>query len=310
MQPLQYHSGQRAVQQEAKTTRVADNLAGWVGPVGEFARLADLVLLAWWKSEELAFTILSGQPPLVRVDKAAPNRLTFPAVLGGHLPRSTRCGGLFMRLAQARRVRVNGVISQVTDGVELVGDETFTLCRKYMAPSEALATGFQVGPALREPIAVDDPWATGVVCTAEVSFVATSSPDLHPDVAHRGGPPGFLRFEPKTRSLEWTEYLGDGVFKSAGNIRATQTMTLLVPDLSTGDAVELVGRGTYTNLRPERRQRVDALIQDREPFPVQGTLACTVDRAYRLHAALLPRAPVLQADRFTAQARVEEQAPQ
>lgn len=51
--------------------------------------------------------------------------------------------------------------------------------------------------------------------------------------------------------------MGDGIFKSAGNVRATGKFTLLVPDMESGDAVELVGAGKYTNTRPERRLRLD-----------------------------------------------------
>jgi hypothetical protein len=46
MAPLTYHHGQLSIQAEAKTTAVAEHLAGWIGPVTEFARGADLVLLA------------------------------------------------------------------------------------------------------------------------------------------------------------------------------------------------------------------------------------------------------------------------
>jgi hypothetical protein len=44
MPPLRYHSGQIAVQQEAKTTQIAERLAHWVGPITEFAQIADLFL--------------------------------------------------------------------------------------------------------------------------------------------------------------------------------------------------------------------------------------------------------------------------
>jgi hypothetical protein len=310
MRPLQYHSGQRSIQDEAKTTHVAANLAGWVGPVGEFARLADLALLAVLREGALEFTILSGKPPLVDVEMGAATRVKFPSRLGREIPSNTRCGGLFIRLGQARRVRVNGMLTHHGDSVELVADETFTLCRKYMSPSESLASELWIGPEARQPISLQDPWAAGVVANADVSFLASLSPDQHPDVAHRGGPPGFIRFDPARASLEWTEYLGDGVFKSAGNIRATGTCTLLVPDIIGGDAVELVGHGAYTNLRAERRQRVDPLIQDKEPYPVQGRLVCTIDRAFRLRGALAPRVPSSKVSKYTADSTVDEQAPQ
>ena len=38
MKPLVYHAGQLAAQAEAGTTRVAQKLADWVGPVPDFAR--------------------------------------------------------------------------------------------------------------------------------------------------------------------------------------------------------------------------------------------------------------------------------
>ena len=43
---LQYHAGQIEVQGEANTRPVAEQLAHWVGPVGEFASVADLFVLA------------------------------------------------------------------------------------------------------------------------------------------------------------------------------------------------------------------------------------------------------------------------
>ena len=77
MNPLAYHAGQRAVQDEAQTRRVADKLADWVGPVPDFARGADLVVLALPDDGGgLRFTVLSGEPPLVadRRDAGAPPR--------------------------------------------------------------------------------------------------------------------------------------------------------------------------------------------------------------------------------------------
>jgi hypothetical protein len=68
MAALSYHAGQIAVQEEAKTRPVADKLAHWVGPVGEFALGADLFLFATADADGiLSFTVLSGDPPLVEV---------------------------------------------------------------------------------------------------------------------------------------------------------------------------------------------------------------------------------------------------
>jgi hypothetical protein len=39
MPPLRYYAEQIAIQEEAKTTRIAEKLAYWIGPVAEFAKM-------------------------------------------------------------------------------------------------------------------------------------------------------------------------------------------------------------------------------------------------------------------------------
>jgi len=104
MNPLAYHAGQRAVQDEAQTRRVADKLADWVGPVPDFARGADLVVLALPDNGAgLRFTVLSGRPPLVAVVDGPEFRLMLPPELAGHVDGPTACGGLVISLGLARR---------------------------------------------------------------------------------------------------------------------------------------------------------------------------------------------------------------
>ena len=311
MPPLNYHAGQIAVQEEAKTRHVADKLAHWVGPVDEFALGADLLLLATADADGvLSFAVLSGEPPLVDIAGDSELRLRFPPGLAPLSQTPVACGGLAISLGQARRARINGTLIPNAGASELAAAETFTLCRKYMAPSLALEERPHLGPVACEPLALDDPWLTGLLAKAETSFLASVSPDGGPDVAHRGGPPGFLKLDAAARRLTWPEYVGDGVFKSAGNVRATGAMTLLVPDHDSGDGVELVGRGNYENLRPERRQRVDALVQHHDPFPIQGVITCEIIRAVRLRQLLHPRQRIEKAIKVTSRSSVDEQAPQ
>jgi hypothetical protein len=166
------------------------------------------------------------------------------------------------------------------------------------------------GPTTSEPIELRDPWLRDVIARAETTFLATATPGGAPDVAHRGGPPGFLELDVDARRLAWPEFLGDGVFKSAGNVRANALVTLLVLDLETGDAVELIGSGTYTNLRPMRGPRSEALVRDRDAFPVQGRMEVALERAVRLPQLIAPRQRIERALRVTSRSAVAEQAPQ
>jgi len=310
MRPLVYHAGQRAAQEEAGTVRVADKLADWTGPAVEFARGADLFVFALPDGDgALRFAVVSGEPPLVDATEGDDLVLRLPSELAPQVNAPTACGGLAISLAQARRARVNGLLGLHGGRPELRATEAFTLCRKYFAPSVPVAGGLRAGPSRRDPIGLDDPWLRAVVARAETSFLASVSPDGMPDVAHRGGQPGFLALDGNGR-LQWTEYVGDGIFKSAGNVRATGTMALLVPELASGDGVALYGRGVYETLNPRREARENALVQHKEAYPEQGTLSCAIDRAERLTAVLQPRTRIDRVQRITSRSTVDEQRPQ
>ena len=309
MPPLKYHAGQIAVQEEAKTRVVADQLADWVGPIGEFSLGADLFLLARSFSDgALHFISLSGRPPLVEVAGAQTLRLLFPGAVEG-LDEGP-VGGLAINLGLARRARVNGELFVEAEGCDLAAAETFIPCRKYMAPSLQLEEGLHVGPVGRDDLDLADPWLSFLLARAETSFLASVSPEGGPDVAHRGGPAGFIELDAVGRRLAWPEFIGDGVFKSAGNVRATGDLTFLVPDLTTGDAVEFIGRGEYTTIRKERTPRYDPLVQHRDPYPMQGRIECTAERAVRLSGFMHPRRRIEKALKVTSASTVDEQAPQ
>jgi hypothetical protein len=307
--PLQYHAGQIEVQCEANTRPVAEMLAGWVGPVGEFVRVADLIFLAVQDdAEELRFIAVSGKAPLIEVSGGRSIRfpgLTVP-VNGGQI----LAGGLAISLAQLRRARVNGMLVQDPLGWTLEAHEAFTNCRKYVAPSIAVDDAPRYGPSDADVLPIDDGWLARVVGTAETSFLASISPDGQPDVSHRGGRPGFLRFDPAAARLEWDEYVGDGMLKSAGNVRATGSVTLLVLDIASGDAAEITGAGTYRTLRTLREARSEALEQHGEHYPIQGAMEMRITGARRIRSLVAARRRVDRALRITSRSSPDDQAPQ
>jgi hypothetical protein len=314
MHPLIYHDGQLTVQTEANTRHVADKLAAWVGPAGEYAAEADMLLLAYRDTsagaDALAFAAISGAPPIARA--VGPGALALAAaadhVLPGGLNEPIRVGGLVLALARAERARINGTLRRRGAGIELAAEEAFTLCRKYMAPSVAASPDVVAGPAAREPIALDDPWVGAVVAAADTTFLASVAPDGMPDVAHRGGPAGFIALDAVRASASWTEFVGDGVFKSAGNVRATGTASLLLLDLRSGDALELIGSAAYENTLTRFRPREEPLVRMRDDFPEQGRMVLAIDRAVRLRRLTHPRQRVA-AVRVTSRDATDEQAP-
>lgn len=306
---LEYHAGQIEVQEEANTRKVADTLASWVGPVGEFVSVADLILLATANvSGDLSFAAVSGKPPLV--EAAGRARLRLPGLRLAEPGATLPAGGIAINFAQLRRARLNGSVTADGDGSFLTASEAFTNCRKYIAPSIALGGERRIGPLSGATIAFDDPWLQTVVSAAETAFLASVSPTGQPDVSHRGGPPGFLQIDPAAAMLTWPEYVGDGMLKSAGNVRTTARLTLLVVDLVSGDAAELSGEGAYRTLRTARKARTAALERHREEFPVQGEMTVRLMRATRLHVLFTPRQRFERHVRVTSYSPLDEQAPQ
>jgi hypothetical protein len=162
----------------------------------------------------------------------------------------------------------------------------------------------------REPISISDSWLEQVVAGAETSFLASISPYGQPDVSHRGGLPGFLQLDADMGTLRWEEYVGDGMLKSAGNVRATGHVALLILDLATGDAVELVGRAGYITRRRYEEARHSGLEQHGERYPVQGAIDMRIESANRLTGLTSPRRRLEKALRVTSKSTTDQQAPQ
>jgi hypothetical protein len=305
----QYHPGQIKVQEEANSRIVADHLANWTGPAAEFALEADLFVLSSVRpSGSLAVHFLSGEPPLI--DITGDDRIAFRPVKGRDELGDGRVGGLAINLAAARRVRINGTVSRSRDAVEMDLTESFTLCRKYVQPSIGAEIGLPAGPAERRSASPADPDVLALLARSETAFLATVSPDGWPDVAHRGGPPGFITLDVAAQRLTWPEFVGDGVFKSAGNARTTGHVTLVALDVETGAGVELVGRGDYINERVLRKERREPLVQFKASYPMQGRMECTLETVTWINRLAPARRRIPKALKVTSSSTPDDQAPQ
>ncbi len=272
--------------------------------------VADPVVLTVPFGGALRFLAVSGRAPLLEVVGPTLLRLPFADFPGaGDAP--AKVGGLAIGLAQRRRVRLNGTLTRDDDSCILDAAEAFMNCRKYIAPSAPIEDAIHVGPDSSRPIALDDGWLRDLLARAETAFLASVSPDGQPDASHRGGPPGFLVLDSASGTMSWPEYIGDGMLKSAGNIRATGSVTLLVVDLRTGDAAEITGKALYRTVRLCKVPRADGWLErNAEPFPVQGRMELVVTGVDRLRRVIVPRERLVKASKVTSASPIEEQAPQ
>ncbi|MBL8961008.1 MAG: pyridoxamine 5'-phosphate oxidase family protein [Gemmatimonadetes bacterium] len=311
MRPFHYHDGQREVQREANSLKAADKLSTWVGPVADYANEADLIVLASADANTLHVAALSGPAPLATAT-ADEGEITvsLPGDLATLLPLDRPWGGIVINPATARRSRVAGRPTPNGPRIDIPCTVAFTNCRKYMTPTASTGTSPLLGSMTREELALDDAWVVETIARGETAFLCTVTPDGVADVSHRGGQPGFLRYDPAARSMAWTEYLGDGMFVSTGNLRQSPRFALVVLDYASGDALRLDGEATYTNVRRDRHERVDALLQANEPFPVQGALEARVHTATRLVRFCHPRQRVERRSRITSADTTAVQHPQ
>ena len=311
MRPFQYHDGQRGIQREANSVIAADKLSTWVGPVATYANEADLIVLACADSDRLHIAALSGPAPLATATEVGGQfTVGLPQSLTGLLALNRPWGGIVINPATARRSRVAGRPILRDDHVVIPCVVAFTNCRKYMTPTSSTGSMSHLGPTSEEPCPIDDPWIVQTVAQGETAFLVTETPDGVADASHRGGQPGFLHYDPVDSTIAWTEYLGDGMFVSTGNLREQSRFALIVLDFESGDAVRLDGVGQYTNVRTDRHERVDALLQAAEPFPVQGRIEASVVRASRLVGFCHPRVRVERRSRITSADSTSVQHPQ
>jgi hypothetical protein len=309
--PLSYHAGQIEVQTEANSRPAADMLA--VRTAGRSERIlgfyaaADLVVMASQdEAGRLRFGAYSGTPPLLTpLDEKT---LGLPAE-GPSLPDGTQVGAIAINLEQGRRARANGHIVRRDGGPALEAAEELINCRKYIAPSVPLEDGLHSGPESRDDVGFEDPRLADVMGRLETAFLSSVNPSGQPDVSHKGGPPGFIAFEPEMRRLSWPELIGNGMFKSAGNVRATGIVSLLALDLASGDAYEFSGRGEYrTELRYEQ-PRESGLWPSEFNFPTQGVMSVQVEQITLLRGLILPRQRLDSKEKITACSPTEAQVP-
>ena len=143
----------------------------------------------------------------------------------------------------------------------------------------------------------------------ETAFLASVNPEGRPDVSHKGGPQGFLSFDAETRQLSWPELIGNGMFKSAGNVRATGIVSVVALDLASGDAYELSGRGEYRTELRYAEPRDKGLWQSEFDFPTQGVMTVRVDEVTLLRSLIRPRQRLESIDKVTACSPAELQVP-
>jgi uncharacterized protein len=153
-------------------------------------------------------------------------------------------GLLAIDLGSRRRLRVNGVVSALTEKtIEVAVREAYPNCPKYIQRRVLHAAG---EPAADEGVTVGEALDVArqrLVERADTLFVASRHPVRGADVSHRGGERGFVRvLDPAT--LRVPDYPGNSLFNTLGNLAVANRAGLVIPDFERGRALQLIGEVT------------------------------------------------------------------
>jgi hypothetical protein len=250
-----WHPGELAVQSRAGVT---EKMAG-LGPRlirdfmpdphrDFFTRLPMIIVGGEDGAGYLWAAPLFGEPGFIRAP--APQLLTItlsascPHPLFSHLRVNSQVGLLGIEFESRRRNRVNGIIvEQTRDQIAIAVQQSFGNCPKYIQRRQRLAN------TQHEKISTEvfSRWNSSLrkfITNADTCFIASAYPGGHGqnnrgvDVSHRGGNPGFIRFDEQQRMLI-PDYAGNNFFNTIGNLVVDSRAGLLFLDFSEGHAISL-----------------------------------------------------------------------
>jgi predicted pyridoxine 5'-phosphate oxidase superfamily flavin-nucleotide-binding protein len=261
-----YHEGSRALQDRAGVRAVADHVGRMVGdgikPVAAaFLELQPLLVLGAVAPEtgRVWASALTGTPGFARA--TGPHQLS---VTGGVSPADPLAPALksedllvatiAMDPRTRRRMRLNGRLRPTARGFAVTADRVFSNCPKYIQKRERyeVVDGRRPGSRRRGGELTDE--QREFIASADTFFLATVGP-AGGEVSHRGGNPGFVRAD-SPHELTWSDYPGNSMFLTLGNIESDPRAGLLLLDWTTGTTLQLTGEaGTEFGTEGERRVR-------------------------------------------------------
>lgn len=249
----EFHAGERAVQERARVTEIADRVGRSVhreipDVAAGFLEAQPFVAVATTDAAgHPEASLLSGPPGIVRVtgprtlvlDRTPEPRAPALAAVGrGPSP----VGLIAIDPATRRRVRINGSAEGDGDRIVVTTEQVFANCPKYLSTREptALDTATPVGdPVVAAELDERDRRALEAADT----FFLASTDGTSVDMSHRGGNPGFVAVH-GTSTLSFPDYVGNSMFMTLGNVTVDPGVSLLVVDWDSGDLLQL--RGTAT----------------------------------------------------------------
>ncbi|WP_406860927.1 pyridoxamine 5'-phosphate oxidase family protein [Streptomyces sp. HUAS MG47] len=274
-----YHPGSVAVQERLGVRDLADHVGRSIGPTikpvaAAFLEQQPMLLLgAAAPDGQVWSALLTGEPGFVSATGRA--RIAIRSTPGEGDPLAAALNGtapvgtLALDPRTRRRMRLNGTALPAPGGLAVHAEQVFANCPKYLQKRELYGAEPAARPGAARRGRALTPGQERFVRAADTFFVATTAPD-GVDTSHRGGHPGFVRVHSPTE-LSWSDYPGNAMFLTLGNLEADGRAGLLFLDWNTGDTLQLSGTAR-TAFGPEGRTtylRIQQIVETEGASPLR-----------------------------------------
>jgi len=167
-------------------------------------------------------------------------RLPAASVLARDLAERPELGLLAFDPARRRRLRINGRALALPDGLLVGVEQAYGNCTKYIQRRRLVAEAAPAASGAERVAARLSPAQAAAIAAADTFFVASCHPEAGADASHRGGRPGFVEVRSPDR-LAFSDYAGNTMFNTLGNLLVHPRLALLFLDFASGDALEVAG---------------------------------------------------------------------
>lgn len=250
-----YHKGELQIQEKFGELKAANRASRMItnsiipGAVVFIENQTSVIVSSTDNYDDIWISVLIGEAGFTKVSELT--QISFNTdminnsktdIFFTNIKENLNIGSLFIEFGSRRRYRINGSVQLDDSRIDIVINEAYPNCPKYIqrrlmsAPKEKtqLESKISFGKQLSED---QKQW----ILTSDTLFVGTQSASEKLDASHRGGNPGFIELL-SDNSLKIPDYVGNKMYNTLGNISQNKKAGLLFIDFKNKRILQITGK--------------------------------------------------------------------